>query len=282
VDDYRVTRRMTDNAILGVVRKNYHPIQNRDAFRMFDNVVGPGKACFHTAGSLMGGSKVFLLAKLPDVIPVGKGIGKTVDDVEKYLLLANSHDGTRPLQMLFTPVRVVCANTLAVALNRKPKRDEETDDAPWDYNAPRVTVRHTAKAKLALKEAERTMKRALEYYKEFGDFANFLYRAKVNSAQVTNVVGLVFPPNKKKEVTPTIAEHRNNVIQLFTEGKGHDAPGVRGSAWALFNAFTEYADHGYAARNAKDDEDRSYSVLMGGAKGLKNRATREIADLLAA
>lgn len=273
VDDYRVTRRTTDNLILGVVRKNFRPIQNRDAFRMFDNVVGPGKAIYHTAGSLQGGSKVFILAKLPGVLEIGKGIGD-IDEVERYLLLSNAHDGTRPLQMLFTPVRVVCSNTLAVALSSKNE-----DDKVLRF-APRVSVRHTAKADMAMKESERTMAAALRYYEKFGEFSNFLYSQQVRAAQANNVVAMVFPPNKKLEVTPTIAHHRGEVIRLFDEGKGHSK--IAGSAWALFNAFTEYADHGYAARGAKEPADRSYSVLMGGAKGLKNRATKLLVEALAA
>lgn len=274
VDEWRVTRRMTDNAILGVVRRNFKPIQNRDAFKMFDNVVGPGKAVYHTAGALMGGSKVWILAKLPGVITIG---GK--DDVERYLLLSNAHDGTRPLQMLFTPVRVVCANTLGIALSRSKGIDESGEES-WDKFAPRVTVRHNKKAEAAIKESERVMKRALEYYEKFGDFANFLNAKQINVAQANNIISEVFPPNKKKEITPTIFYHRSEVTRLFDEGKGHEK--IAGSAWALFNAFAEYADHGYAARGAKEAADRSYSVWMGGAKGLKQRATRAISDLIAA
>lgn len=272
IDDYRVTRRVSDSAILGVVRKTFHPIQNRDAFRFFDNVVGAGKAVYHTAGSLQGGSKIFMLAKLPGVMEIGKGIG-SVDEIERYLLLSNAHDGTRPLQMLFTPVRVVCSNTLSLAL-RKSSADEET------RIAPRVNIRHTVNAKKYLKESERIMAAAVKYYEQFGTFCNFLYSKQLRTAQVSNIVGLAFPPNKRKEVTPKIAEHRNNVTRLFTEGKGHEY--IAGSAWALMNAFAEYADHDWAGRGKGDATDRAYSVWMGGAKGLKQRATKLITEAVAA
>jgi phage/plasmid-like protein (TIGR03299 family) len=164
VDDYRVTRRIQDNAILGVVPKRFKPIQNRDAFGLFDSVVGEGKAVYHTAGSLQGGSKVWILSKLPQVLEVGKGIGH-VDEVERYLLLSNAHDGTRPLQMLFTPVRVVCSNTLGMALEIKGNTDKVT------RIAPRVTIPHNINAKAKMKQAGRLMKAALNYYEKFGDFA---------------------------------------------------------------------------------------------------------------
>lgn len=274
VDDYRVTRRVQDNCILGVVPKNFKPIQNRDAFGLFDRVVGTGRAIYHTAGSLQNGSKVFILAKLPGMLEVGKGIGKT-DDVEKYLLLSNAHDGTRPLQMLFTPVRVVCSNTLGMALMRKEADDAETFHAI----PPRVSIRQNAKAELKLKEAERIMGKALQYYEKFGDFAGCLYAKQLGGSQVVNIIDEVFPPNKRKEVTPAILGHRTAVEDLFVSGKGHDR--IAGSAWALLNAFAEYADHSYGVRKAlrtKDPSDRSYSILMGGAKGLKQRATKVISE----
>lgn len=270
IDRWRVTRRVTDNLILGVVRKGYTPIQNREAFQLMDGIIGNKQATYHTAGSLEGGSKVFMLAKIPEPIQVGKGVGPT-DDVERYILVANSHDGTRPLQAIFTPVRVVCSNTLNLALNLKG------EEVPADLKlAPRVTVRHTPSSKTRIREAERTMKSALLYYKRFGDFAQFLYSKQVASQIVTNIISTVFPPNQKMEVTPTVAEHRAAVAGLFTDGKGHER--IAGSAWALLNAFTEYADHSISLRKAKTPEDRSYSILMGGSKGLKNRATKVIAE----
>lgn len=271
VDDWRVTRRMTDNAILGVVKKSYVPIQNKDAFKMFDGVCGgPGKARFHTAGSLIGGSRIFMLAKLPDIIEVGKGIGD-VDEVEKYLLLANAHDGSLQLQMLFTPVRVVCNNTLNMALYFEKGENEKTK---WIKNAPRVKVSHGKDADVKMKEAEKVMRAALKYYEKFGDFANFLYGRTLFEAQVQNIIAQVFPPNKKMELTPAIVGHRSEVRRLFDEGKGHDR--ISGTAWALLNAFGEYADHTHAGRGKGGPEDRSYSVLMGGAKGMKERATKTI------
>jgi phage/plasmid-like protein (TIGR03299 family) len=270
VEDWRITRRITDNAVLGVVKKNFTPIQNRDAFKMFDAVNGRKEAIYHTAGSLRGGSKVWILAKLPEVIEVGKGVSASPDEVQQYLLLSNSHDGTLPLQMLFTPVRVVCSNTLSLALHRLG------DDDELQKTVPRVTIRHTRNADRAMKEASKVMGRALAYYKQFGDFAGFLHSRQVNQQQVDNIIGLAFPPNKKKIVTPTVLQHRLGVENLFTEGAGHDK--IAGSAWALLNAFAEYADHSYSLRSAKAPEDRSYSIWMGGAKGLKQRAEKLIVE----
>src|SRR5690348_3272165 len=104
------TFRDDTKALLGTVGSRYEVLQNTEAFAWFDSIVGEGKAIYQTAGALNGGAVIFITAKMPSYIKV-----KT-DDIEKYLVLTNSHDGSETLQMMFTPVRVVCQNTLNQAM----------------------------------------------------------------------------------------------------------------------------------------------------------------------
>jgi len=111
IEDHYATIRSTDRAVLGVVGDRYQPLQNREAFGFFDYVVGQGAAVYHTAGSLSGGRRIWLLAKLPETIKV-----RGNDIVDQYLLLSNGHDGSTAVQIKLTPIRVVCNNTLSLAL----------------------------------------------------------------------------------------------------------------------------------------------------------------------
>ena len=103
--------------VFGVFSDRYTPMQNVDAFKFFDTVVGAGEAVYHTAGSFNGGSQVWILARMPEKFDVAN------DTFEKYILLNNSHDGTKALTMILTGVRVVCWNTNQYALGENKKRN---------------------------------------------------------------------------------------------------------------------------------------------------------------
>lgn len=263
IQSHRATRRVQDGNILGIVKRDFVPIQNRDAFAIFNKVVD-SKPCIETAGSLQGGAKVWALCKLPDVIDVkGKG-----DIIEKYILLSNAFDG-RPLEMLFTPVRVVCSNTLSMALGRGAD------------NSPRVAIRQRSEAKLEMKKAQEYMARAVAWYSKFGEFTDFLASRQMPTEKVKMAIERVFPANDRLEVTEKIQKRRLEVERLFVEGKGHDK--VAGTAWALINAFAEFADHHMFAerKRAVSADQRANSIWFSGARGLKQKATNIVAKAVA-
>lgn len=133
------TLRTDTNRPLGVVGKDYHIVQNREAFNFFDAIVGGGDGIlYETAGALGNGERIFITAKLPDYIRVGKG-----DDVtEKYIFLTTSHDGSGSITAAFTPIRIVCQNTLNASLRSMTNV---------------VRIKHTSGAKQRIENAHKIM-----------------------------------------------------------------------------------------------------------------------------
>src|SRR5476651_2381840 len=138
VPNYFATVRADTEQILGVVGNDYEVIQNRDAFSFFDAIVGGGEGIlYETAGALGNGERVFITAKLPDYIKVGRK-----DMIEQYLFLTTSHDGLGSITAAFTPIRIVCNNTLNAALRN---------------HSNSIKIRHTASANDRLKQAHTLM-----------------------------------------------------------------------------------------------------------------------------
>jgi phage/plasmid-like protein (TIGR03299 family) len=241
----------------------YTPVQNEEAFGFLDSVVGEGQAIYHTAGSLDGGRRVWILAKLPGEIAL-----RHTDVTEKYLLLMNSHDGSTALRMLFTPVRVVCKNTLNLAMSRAASEG--------------IAIRHTASATSRIEEARRALGLARTYYDEFAAEAARLLASPYSDLQMTLLAERLFPTNEN-EVSTRIKNRREQVFNLFEWGKGHAE--IRGTAWAALNAVAEFADHNRSVRarpGENRDEKRLASVWLGSAAALKQTAHRVICEQLAA
>jgi phage/plasmid-like protein (TIGR03299 family) len=253
-DEYRAVVRSTDAKVLGVVGKHYRPIQNATAFSFFDALVGEGKAIYHTAGSLRGGKRVWVLAKLPGDMLVG-----TSDVVQKFLLLSTSHDGTLTLGMQFTPVRVVCQNTLNMALRG---------------NADRISIRHVATAEQRIEEAVRAVKLANEFYAAFNQRANELAQARFTPAMMTELAERFFPVKgeDKDEAGALLTKKRAEVVRLFDAGLGHDK--IAGTAWAAINAVAEYVDHHATRRGdaATARDSRLFHLWYGNSIAIKERA----------
>lgn len=240
-----------DCPVFGIVGEDYTPLQNREAFTFFDDIVGRKEAIYHTAGALGKGERVWILAKLPSDIQV---VG---DDIaEKFLLLSNSHDGTSSVQIKFTPIRVVCQNTLTMALSQ----------------GPTIRVVHTRDMQERLKIAEKALglihKRFDEIEKSFKGMAG----VKVDKKRVADYLNLVFPnprdPDNEK-AWERVERARKGASRLFEKGKGNGQSGVAGTLWAAYNGVTEYVDH---HRIKSGGERRLQSIWFGNGYHVKARA----------
>ena len=266
--------RSSDNAILGDVGSRYTPIQNAQALDFFDSVVGSKEAMYETAGSLRGGRKVFITAKLPGTIRVTREDG---DVVEKYLLLATSHDGSGANRMLFTPTRVVCANTLAAALRGSAGEG--------------VSIRHTTNATAKIEAAQVALGIAVKFYDQLGESLKALAAHRFSDGDMKEFAAELLPGSVKEkdgkkvlEVSTRTENNRMKLLELFSSGVGQVGE-VRGTAWAAYNAATEYIDHTRSTRvgEGEDADDvRADAVLFGAGAAFKQKAFDSLQARLAA
>jgi phage/plasmid-like protein (TIGR03299 family) len=247
--------------VLGIVGKEYRPLQNREAFAWFDPIVGEGAAIYHTAGALGDGERVWLLAKLPGELQV---IGD--DSADKFLLLSNSHDGSSSVQIKFTPVRVVCQNTLTMALR----------------GGSCLNVPHTRALADRLKAARDTLGIINRRFEDItADFRSMAF-SPVSSARLAGYLAEVFPEPAREEddrARSRVKQARQESARLFEEGKGNAAPGVRGTLWAAYNGVAEFVDYAIRYRNA---DCRLDAVWFGSGYLSKARAFRLATDKSAA
>jgi phage/plasmid-like protein (TIGR03299 family) len=249
--------------VLGVVGKSYVPVQNYQAFGFLDAIVAEGGLRYHTAGALGNGERVWMLAKLPDHIRV-----KGSDDlVEKFLLLSNSHDGSTALRTLFTPIRVVCQNTLNLALREGRNQG--------------MSILHKGDLTGKIREAQRVLGLAERFYDDAAAKIDILASHYPTVDQVQRYFESLYPD-------PTDADNsrakrvRGNLTQIFETGIGLDMPAIKGTSWAAFNAVTEWVDHHRPTRAADPTERASRrleSAWWGSGATLKAKAWNQALSL---
>jgi phage/plasmid-like protein (TIGR03299 family) len=247
VRDHFATVRMDTGAVLGVVGSRYSVIQNRDAFGFFDALVGEDEAVYETAGVLGNGEKIWILAKLPGYIKV-----RGMDVIDKYLLLTNSHDSSSLVRDKLTPIRVVCSNTLSVALSGS---EEE------------VRIRHTPSGIDNLREAHKLLGLTNQLYEQLDFIFNRMALRKLTDKQLLQYVKTLIPENEEAEFKTRTDNIRSKILELHEVGAG--AHMSRGSLWGAFNAVSEYTDH---VQHSASPEKRLKSVWYGSGERLKQKA----------
>lgn len=226
--DNRAVVRESDSRILGMVGSQYDPIQNAKAFGFFDAFIETGKVKYEAAGSLRNGQVIWILAKIEGALNIRPG-----DEVNKYLLLYNSHDGSVCLNVTLTPIRVVCMNTLQAARSVQNK----------DFT---MKLKHTKTVNNRLDEAINALKAYNEVYESLAEDYRFLASKRVSPAMLAAFLDHVYPEPKERQ------GGRNRAIRELVTGlfNGNMIGGSEGSYWDLYNAVTEYAEHWSGAKTA--------------------------------
>lgn len=242
VPQRKAVLRADSGDVLGVVGNSYIPIQNGEAFTFLDSVVADGGVRYHTAGALGKGERIWMLAKLSGHIRI-----KDSDDItEKYLLLSNSHDGSAALRVFFTPIRVVCANTLTIAHGRGRKQG--------------ISILHKGDLGAKVREAQKVLGLAARFYDDVQTRADVLASHYPTREQLSDYFRQLYPDPIDGDKTR--AENtRTELFRLFEQGRGQDIDAVRYSSWAALNAVTEYVDHHRPTR-ARTHEERASRRLQ--------------------
>lgn len=253
LDSYGCTYRTDTRQPFGVVGSKYEVVQNRDAFKFFDAIVGEGKAIYETAGALGSGEIVFITAKLPDYI-----ILPGDDITEKYLILSMSHDATKPITALFTPTRVVCANTLAIAMGNGQHR---------------IVIRHTASAHDRLAQASKLMGIVNKLTMEMTETLTKLSRVRITDKQLDDYLELVFLNStelktlaetgdyKKAGVSTQKLKTMDYIHDFYHTGIGQNTLSTKGTLFGAYSALTGYL---FNVKEYRNDESRLKNLVMEG------------------
>ena len=264
------TYRTDTNIPLGIVKDQYHVIQNKDAFNFFDEAIGEGKAEWQSAGYLGFGERIFITAKIPFKSDIYG------DKVDNYLVFSNSHDGSMSINIMFTPIRVACTNMLNGALKQADSY---------------IRIRHTKTAKERLEQGARILRIACEYAESSQELYKSLACIDMKEENIKNYIASVilkddynkiiasgFPyaidklfdrdyiTMEKFGISMVKCNTINKILDYYKNGIGQEE--IKGTAWGAYNAITGY----YCNVHNMDGERRMNSLLYGNYQTLTNNA----------
>lgn len=242
IPGYYANVRSSDNRTLGVVTKRYRIVQNYEAFAFTDGLLGKGVR-YETAGSLKGGRKTWILARLPKQYRVAE------DKVMPYLVFSNSHDGSGAIKVAMTPVRIVCNNTLNLAL--------QNADRIWSAN-------HTGDIESKLEDARMTLFMAENYMNELAKESTRLNRKKISDAEAGEYIKMLLPI--ATDATETMEQ---NVKKLREDLRlryyyAPDLQGIGNNQYRFINAVSDFATHAKPLRETKQYQENLFLKTMEG------------------
>lgn len=242
IPGYKANVRDSDEQVLGVVTDRYKVVQNEEAFAFTDELLGLGVR-YETAGSLQNGRKVWLLAKLPQEYII------TGEQVSPYLVFFNSHDGSGAIKAALTPIRVVCNNTLNLAL--------QTAKRTWS------TI-HTGDIRSKMKEAEESLLLSRKYMAALGAEIEELQKKKLSDKQVMDYIEILLP--MEENATP---QQKKNICRLREDiqMRYFDAPDLKNvgkNAYRFINAVSDFATHATPLRKTANYKENIFARTVDG------------------
>lgn len=242
ISGFKANVRESDEKVLGVVTDRYKVVQNEEAFAFTDELLGEG-VTYETAGSLQGGRRTWLLAKLPQRYIISG------DEITPYLVFMNSHDGTGAIKAAMTPVRVVCQNTLNLAL--------DTARRAWSTN-------HTGDIGGKLEEARHTLLYADLYMGELGKTIDRLNQAKLSDQRVYEYIDALFPlmDNPTEQQKKNIMRMKEDLKTRYFEAP--DLKHVGKNAYRFVNSVSDFATHAKPLRERANYKESLFARTIDG------------------
>lgn len=243
VTGYKANVRSSDQKVLGVVSDRYRIVQNSDAFAFTDMLLGEGVR-YETAGSLSSGKRVWLLARMDTTTVCG-------DNVDPYLVFTNSHDGSGSVKVAVTPIRVVCQNTLTLALS--------TAKRTWSF-------KHVGDIASKLDEAKKTLGFASSYMEELKEESENLTQIVVLAPQFADFLTKMFPihsdmTDKQKQNVETA---RMTLADIYNHKD--DLQRFHGTAYGVINAVADYMPHVAPLRKTRNYQENNFMSIVDGGK----------------
>ncbi len=242
IPNYKANVRSSDGSVLGVVSDQYQIVQNVDAFAFTDSLIGGDVPVrYETAGSLRGGRKIWLLAKLPETEIAG-------DKTEPYLCFSNSHDGSGAIRVCMTPIRVVCNNTLNFALN--------TAQRAW-------AVRHVGNIDSKLHKARMCLEMANRYMDDLDEYADRMANTTVTDDQLKKILDEMFPVAEDASEREKNSANRSKT-EIMTCYFMPDIAKFKGTAWGVLNAVSDHFTHNAPRRMTANYWENNWDRVMSG------------------
>lgn len=239
-------------ALLDIVGSRYQPAQNHEILRFFREYVAVGDMTLETAGSLTGGQRIWALARLSKEFKLKGG-----DLMRTFLLLMNPHQYGKGMIIKLVEERVVCRNTVTIALAEAGKQVKLWHNRPFDE-----AVQQSAKVRLGI---------ALERHEQFQEQAEMLAAKEIDEKQAVKAAAVAFGEDEELHEKPTADHSRavRRVIDLWNgEGIGSQLESAKGTAWGLLNGVTQFVDHEYG----RTQQRRLEHAWFGNGQVVKNRA----------
>jgi len=271
VPQFKFVMRDDNHKVLGIVSDNYQLVQNVEAFAFLDTLVEEGQIQYEAAMSLKEGRVVILLARMPGIDYITSD-----DQLKRYILLSLTHDGTAAIKFGPTSVRVVCANTYALAQQEGALRDV----AARTILDRGIRVTHVGDVKAKLQAAKAAIDQANILFDHYADIAKQLAQKKWTDEQFQRFLDVMCPelqpydPDYTEKRAKAIQNTRAEIRTLYYNDEKQQLDGIERTAWAAVCAVTEHIDH-LPRRGAtwrQKAEARFNVCLYGPGRDMKHRA----------